>query len=108
MPDRRHRLRIRAWNIAPALGHHELQPEIRQHQDGLRAGGSGGLRIGLRRIGLGPARLALAQEVHGKFFLLCFVSLPVRRRAELLILQLAQRADLLAAVETLHAGYRIG
>ncbi len=108
MPDRGHRLRTRAWNTARALGHHKLQPEIRQHQDGLRVGRSCGLRAGLGRIGRSPTRLVLAQEVDGKFFLLFLVSFPVGGRAELLILQLAQGADLLAAVETLHAGYGIG
>ena len=78
-----------------------LWPRFRQYQKRLR----------LERRGdrlPGPARLGLPQEVYGQLFLLLLVGFPVRCRTELLVVQLTQGADLLAAVKTLHAVYGIG
>jgi len=100
VPRNGHRLRIPARRAVLEPGPHTLLLEIRQHQDGLRFHGRGGRRNGRR---LCTARFALPQEVHGEFFLLLLVCLAVRCRAEFLVLQFTQGADLLAAVNALHA-----
>jgi len=100
VPRNGHRLRIPARRAVLEPGPHTLLLEIRQHQDGLRFHGRGGRRNGGR---LCTARLALPQKVHGEFFLLLLVRLAVRCRTEFLVLQFTQGAELLAAVNALHA-----
>ena len=96
-------MRIPLRRMVHAAVSNILRLQVGEHEDRLWLHGRCGVRLRSLRIRLRPPRLALAQEVDGKFFLLLLVRFPVRGGTEFLVLQLMQGADLLSAVKAFHA-----